>query len=227
VADPNLDLLRAMAIALGQLRERLVFVGGCATGLLLTNPAAAGVRPTGDVDAIIEVASLAGYHALHPLLAERGFIQTMEDNTPAFRWFWNRLQLDLVPVDEHVLGFANRWYRPGFAAAVLTELAPGLTLRHLDAPHFLATKFEAFNDRGGRDVYLSHDLEDIVTVVDGRAELADELVRADAAVRAHVVSQMQSLLAHPELRNALPGIVTQPIRAGVVLDRLQRIGAMG
>jgi predicted nucleotidyltransferase len=227
VVDPNLDLLRAMAIALGQLRERLVFVGGCATGLLLTNPAAAGVRPTGDVDAIIEVASLAGYHALHPLLAERGFIQTMEDNTPAFRWFWNRLQLDLVPVDEHVLGFANRWYRPGFAAAVLTELAPGLTLRHLDAPHFLATKFEAFNDRGGRDVYLSHDLEDIVTVVDGRAELADELVRADAAVRAHVVSQMQSLLAHPELRNALPGIVTQPIRAGVVLDRLQRIGAMG
>jgi predicted nucleotidyltransferase len=227
VADPNLDLLRAMAIALGQLRERLVFVGGCATGLLLTNPAAAGVRPTGDVDAIIEVASLAGYHALHPLLAERGFIQTMEDNTPAFRWFWNRLQLDLVPVDEHVLGFANRWYRPGFAAAVLTELAPGLTLRHLDAPHFLATKFEAFNDRGGRDVYLSHDLEDIVTVVDGRAELADELVRADAAVRAHVVSQMQSLLAHPELRNALPGIVTQPIRAGVVLDRLQRIGAIG
>jgi predicted nucleotidyltransferase len=188
VTDPNLDLLRAMAIALGQLRERLVFVGGCATGLLLTNPAAAGVRPTGDVDAIVEVASLAGYHALHPLLAERGFIQTMEDNTPPFRWFWNRLQLDLVPVDEHVLGFANRWYRPGFAAAVLTELAPGLTLRHLDAPHFPATKFEAFNDRGGRDVYLSHDLEDIIAVVDGRAELADELVRAGTDVRAHVIA---------------------------------------
>jgi hypothetical protein len=226
VADPNLALLRAMALALGPLRGRLVFVGGCATGLLLTNPAAAGVRPTEDVDAIVEVASLAGYHALHPLLAERGFRQTMEDNTPPFRWFWNRLQLDLVPVDEHVLGFANRWYRPGFAAAVATELAPELSLRHLDAPHFLATKFEAFNDRGGRDVYLSHDLEDIVTVVDGRAELADELARADAAVRGHVIAQTHALLAHPELPNALPGIVAQPIRAGVVLERLQRIASL-
>lgn len=224
--DPNLELLRAMALALGPLRERLVFVGGCATGLLLTNPAAADVRPTEDVDAIIEVASLAGYHAMQPLLAERGFKQTMADNTPPFRWFWNRMQLDLVPVDEHVLGFANRWYRPGFAAAVITEIAPGLSLRHLDAPHFLATKFEAFNDRGGRDVYQSHDLEDIITVIDGRAELANELARAEASVRRHVVEQTNALLAHPEMANALPGIVAQPIRAGIVLERLQNIASL-
>ena len=226
MADPNLALLHAMALALGPLRERLVFVGGCATGLLLTDPAAAGVRPTEDVDAIVEVATLAGYHALRPLLAERGFVQTMADNTPPFPWFWNRLQLDLVPVDERVLGFANRWYRPGFAAAVSTALDAGVSLRHLDAPHFLATKFEAYNDRGGRDVYLSHDLEDIVTVIDGRAELVDELVQAGPALRAYVVEQARALLAHPELPNALPGIVAQPIRAGIVLERLQRIASL-
>jgi len=226
VLDPNLELLRAMATALGPLRERLVFVGGCATGLLLTNPASADVRPTEDVDAIIEVASLAGYHAMQALLAERGFKQTMADNTPPFRWFWNRMQLDLVPVDERVLGFANRWYRPGFATAVTTEIAPGLSLRHLNAPHFLATKFEAFNDRGGRDVYLSHDLEDIITVIDGRAELADEIARAEASIHKHVVEQANALLAHPEMANALPGIVAQPIRAGIVLQRLQHIASL-
>ena len=215
-----------MALALGPLRERLVFVGGCATGLLLTNPAAAGVRPTEDVDAIVEVASLAGYHALQPLLAERGFHQTMEDNTPPFRWYWHRLQLDLVPVDAHVLGFANRWYRPGFASAVSTELAPGVALRHLDAPHFVATKFEAFDDRGARDVYTSHDLEDIVTVVDGRAELVGELTSAPAVLRTHVVDHVRELLALPALANALPGIVAQPIRAGIVLERLQHIAAL-
>ena len=68
-----------------------------------------------------------------------------------------------------------------------TTLAPGLALRHLDAPHFLATKFEAFNNRGGRDVYASHDLEDIITVIDGRAELADELAQTTPSVRTHVV----------------------------------------
>ena len=226
MADPNLALLHAMALALGPLRERLVFVGGCATGLLLTEPAAASIRATEDVDAIVEVASLAGYHALQPLLAERGFVQTMEANTPPFRWFWKRMQLDLVPVDERVLGFANRWYRPGFAAAVTAELGQGVRLRHLSAPFFLATKFEAFNDRGGRDVYASHDLEDIVTVVDGRAELIDELTMADLTVRAHVVEQTRALLAHRDMRNALPGIVTQAIRVGVVLERLQRIASL-
>ncbi len=57
------------------------------------------------------------------MLAERGLRQAMKDNTPPFRW-----------------------YRPSFSAAVVTELAPGLTLRHLDALYFLATKFEAYND---------------------------------------------------------------------------------
>lgn len=148
MADPNLNLLAGMAQALGPICERLVFVGGCATGLLLDDAGLMDVRPTEHVDAIVEVASLAGYHALAGELAQRGFKQTMADNTPPFRWFWNRMQLDLVPVDERVLGFANRWYRSGFEAAVSAPLGNGLVLRHLSAPHFLATKFEAFKDRG-------------------------------------------------------------------------------
>ena len=226
MADPNLDLLLAMARALGPLRERLVFVGGCATGLLVSNPAAADVRATEDVDAIVEVQTLAGYHALRPQLTARGFKQTMEDNTPPFRWFWQSLQLDLVPLDAKVLGFANRWYSPGFAAAVERELAPRVSLRHLTAPYFLATKFEAFNDRGGNDVYLSHDLEDILTVVDGRAEVVAELADAPAPVRAHVVAQVRMLLHHASFLNALPGLISQQARVGIVVERLQQIVAL-
>lgn len=226
MANPNLALLIAMAQAMGPLRERVVFVGGCATGLLLTQSAVADVRPTEDVDAIVEVATLAGYYGFTQELAERGFRQTTADNTPPFRWFWNRLQLDLVPLDEKVLGFANPWYRPGFDAAVTVETAPGLVLRHLSAPYFLATKFEAFKDRGQNDMYLSHDLEDIITVVDGRAEVPDELAFAPADVRAHVVGHIRAILAHPEFLNALPGIVAQPLRAGTVLRRLQQIASL-
>ena len=61
---------------------------------------------------------------------------------------------------------------------------------------------------------------------DGRAELADELAQTTPSVRTHVVLETRALLAHPEMRNALPGIVTQAIRVGVVLDRLQRIAAL-
>ena len=73
---------------------------------------------------------------------------------------------------------------------------------------------------------MSHDLEDIVTVIDGRTELADELQRAEHPLRAYVTEQAQALLAHPELLNALPGIVAQPIRVSIVLERLQRIASL-
>lgn len=226
MANPNLALLTQMAHAMGSLREQVVFVGGCATGLLLTQPEAADVRATEDVDAIVEVFTLAGYHRLAKTLQALGFKQTMEDNTPPFRWFWRQMQLDLVPLEEKVLGFANRWYKPAFAASMTTELAPGLLLKHLSAPYFLATKLEAFNDRGNNDIYLSHDLEDILTVVDGRAELLVELDAAPQDVRVFVANALHTVQQHPDFLNVLPGIVSQPQRAGLVLQRLQQLTSL-
>jgi predicted nucleotidyltransferase len=227
VANPNLSLLLAMAHALGPLRDRVVFVGGCVTGLLVTNNVVTDVRSTEDVDAIIEITSLVGYHALRPELATLGFVQTMEDNTPPFRWLRGGMQLDLVPLDEKVLGFANAWYRTGFANAVMSEPEPGSRLKHLSAPYFLATKFEAYKDRGRNDVYASHDLEDIITVVDGRAELHDELEQSSADVKAYVVSNIRALVDHPEITNAMPGIVLHPIRVPIVLQRLRAMAKIG
>lgn len=223
MANPNIELLMAIAHAMGPLCEKVVFVGGCATGLLITQPLVTVERATEDVDAIVEATSLVGYYALAGQLTERGFKQTLAANTPPFRWFWQSMQLDLVPLDEKVLGFANRWYKPGFEAAVLTTLPSGLALRHLSAPYFLATKLEAFKDRGNNDVYLSHDLEDVVAVVDGREELLAELAAAPIKVRQFVAEIFQALLRHPDFSNALPGIVSQSTRTGLVLRRFTDI----
>jgi hypothetical protein len=108
MANTNLGLLTGMAHAMGPLCGQVVFVGGCATGLLVDDASLMDVRPTEDVDAIVEVASLAAYHRLAEQLMQLGFKQTLADNTPPFRWFCKRMQLDLVPLDEKVLGFANR-----------------------------------------------------------------------------------------------------------------------
>ncbi|MBA4212285.1 MAG: hypothetical protein C0449_04280 [Polaromonas sp.] len=227
MADPNLALLLGMARAMGPLCEQVVFVGGCATGLLIDNPSLMDVRPTEDVDAIVEVASLVGYHQLAGQLAQRGFKQTMADNTPPFRWFWNRLQLDLVPVDEKVLGFANRWYRAGFELAIQAILDDGLVLRHLSAPYFLATKFEAFKDRGRNDVFVSHDLEDILTVVEGRAALVQEVKAAPDNVRLYIGRSVASLLALPAFANALPGLLSDPEREETAFARLNQMALVG
>jgi hypothetical protein len=122
MANPNLAMLIAMAQAMGPLCEQVVFVGGCATGLLVDDAELMDVRPTEDVDAIVEVASLVAYHRVADKLMDRGFKQTMADNTPPFRWYWNRMQLDLVPLDEKVLGFANPLLAThGRAAVVLPD----------------------------------------------------------------------------------------------------------
>ena len=226
MANPNLGLLIAIAQAMGPLCEHVVFVGGCATGLLVDDANQMDVRPTEDVDAIVEVTSLAAYHRLAEGLMDRGFKQTMADNTPPFRWFWNRMQLDLVPLDEKVLGFANRWYRVGYEAALAVELAGGLKLRHLSASHFLATKFEAFKDRGNNDVYLSHDLEDIMTVMEGRSTVAREMATAHAAVRKHVGQSVAALLDMPTFHNALPGLLSEPEREQTVKARLMQIAQL-
>jgi hypothetical protein len=144
MANPNLELLLGMARAMGPLCEQVVFVGGCATGLLVDDAGLMDVRPTEDVDAIVEVASLGAYHRLAEQLMQRGFKQTMADNTPPFRWFWNRMQLDLVPLDEKVLGFANPWYRVGFEEALVGGADRGWWCAICPRRTFLATKFEAF-----------------------------------------------------------------------------------
>jgi predicted nucleotidyltransferase len=226
MANPNIELLTSIANAMGALREQVVFVGGCATGLLITQPLVADARATEDVDAIVEVVSLARYHALAEQLMAQGFRQTMADNTPPFRWYWHGMQLDLVPLDEKVLGFANRWYQPGFEAAATATLPSGLVLRHLSAPYFMATKLEAFKDRGNNDVYLSHDLEDVITVVDGREELINELASASPDVRQFVAHTLRGVLRHTDFTNVLPGIVSQSTRTGLVLQRLTQISEL-
>ena len=226
MANPNLRLLIAMAQALGPMRGQMVFVGGCATGLLVDETNLMDVRPTEDVDAIVEVASLFAYHHLSEQLMARGFKQTLADNTPPFRWLWNRMQLDLLPIEEKVLGFANPWYRVGFEEALTVDLGNGLQLRHLSAPNFLATKFEAFKSRGHNDVYLSHDLEDIMTVMEGRAAVSQQVGAASAPVRKYVAQSVAALMDMPAFHNALPGLLSDPEREPSVKARLMQVAKL-
>ena len=79
-----------------------------------------------------------------------------------------------MPVQPEVLGFSNRWYPYAVETAVPMDLGDGTTVRLVSAVAFVATKLEAFAGRGGGDFLGSHDLEDVLNIVDGREELAEE-----------------------------------------------------
>jgi hypothetical protein len=44
--DVNIQMIITVAKRLGDLRDKVVFVGGCATGLFITDPAMPEVRAT-------------------------------------------------------------------------------------------------------------------------------------------------------------------------------------
>jgi hypothetical protein len=110
--DPNLPLLEAAVRLLHPLLDELVFVGGCATGLLITDPAAEGIRPTKDVDTITEVASYAEYATLSEKLRALNLKEDTREGAPTCRWRYRDLTIDVMPTDERILGFSNRWYAP-------------------------------------------------------------------------------------------------------------------
>lgn len=223
--DPNLPYLHAIAEALGDLRERVVFVGGATAGLLVTDPLADSVRATKDVDAVVE-ARLAQFHRIEEQVAGLGFVRDVESGVVC-RWIHrdSGVLFDLMPVDASVLGFSNRWYAYAVETAQTVDLADDLNIRVVTATAFVATKLEAFADRGKGDILVSHDLEDILNIVDGREELAQELADAPTELREAVSAAFAGLLAHPDFANALPGLIADASRVDIVLQRLRHMAA--
>jgi hypothetical protein len=205
MANPNLRLLLDGAKLLKPILAELVFVGGCTTALLITDKAAADVRPTYDVDAIAEITSYVEYAGFSEKLKALGFREDTRDGAPLCRWCQETTTLDVMPLDGSILGFKNTWYRPAMAAAEERELEPGLKILMVSPVYFCASKLEAFADRGKNDYLGSRDLEDVIAVVDGRRELVGEIQAAQGDVRSYLGKEIAKLLGAREFLDALSG----------------------
>ena len=100
----------------------------------------------------------------------------------------------------------------------------------MTAVYFLAMKLEAFHGRGNDDVMSSHDLEDLITVIDGRAEIVDELRIAAPDVRSLVASELHQLLGRRDFIDALPGFLLPDSasqgRSRLLLDRMAAMATL-
>ena len=228
--NPSADLLLSAVQKLVPLLDQIAFVGGCAAGLLITDPGAAPVRPTLNVDAIVQVASYTELMALEVRLRQLGFEQPHVEGAPLCRWTYGDLILDLMPTDSTILGFSNRWYPQALENAGTAEVGDQ-KVRLISAPYFLATKLEAFHGRGQFDYRMSRDVEDMVTVVDGRPEIVAEVQQAATSLQQYLSGEFSTFLSDRDFLEALPGhllpdaVNQQRIR--IVLDRMQQIVRRG
>jgi hypothetical protein len=192
--------------------------------LFITDPAASGIRPTRDVDAIVDVTSYAKYTALSERLRSLGLAEDTTPGAPLCRWKHGQMIVDVMPTDATVLGFSNRWYPTAIETAQTFPIA-GHNLRIVTPALFVATKLEAFHGRGGGDVFASHDLEDIVAVADGRPEIVGDVAAASADVRAYIASEIRSLIDNRDFIEALAGFLlpdaASQARRGLLEGRLR------
>src|SRR6266702_6547119 len=108
-------------------------------------------------------------------------------------------------LDGKILEFKNRWYESAMETPEERELEPGLMVLMVSPVYFCASKLEAFGDRGKNDYLGSRDLEDLIAVVDGRAELVGEIKAAQSDVRSYLGNEIKKLLSIREFNDALPG----------------------
>jgi len=225
--NPNILLLERAVARLDSLIDDMVFVGGCATGLLLTDPGAPPIRATQDVDVLTEVTTRSEYYRLSENLRAHGFAEDQSPDAPICRWIAKDVLLDVMPTNPDILGFGNQWYSEALEHPVVVNLPSGTRIRIVTSPYFLATKLAAFDGRGNDDYMMSHDMEDIVAVLDGRPEVVEEVTSANKALRIHLREQFETLLSDANFVAAisghLPGDAASQSRVSYVLDRIKAI----
>ena len=176
------QMIVQVAEALGsELLSQVVFIGGCATGLLITDDfTREQVRYTDDVDMIVHIMSYSDWAKLQKQLREKGFSHNQDG--PVCGMKLGELKVDFMPDNRDILGFSNCWYNDAYKSAESYEI-DGYIINLVRPIYFVATKLEAYLGRGNNDPLSSHDMEDLLNLFDGREELVDEIEKAPAELR--------------------------------------------
>lgn len=221
----NILRIRAVHDALGELANDVVFVGG-ATVALYSERQSLDVRPTTDVDILVELYTRTQYAALEELLRAKGFHPDTASNVIC-RYIVNDVTVDVMPIEESILGFSNRWYEEGYQHAIPCQMDDRYTVRIFSAPYFIASKLEAFKGRGKGDGRTSHDFEDIVFVFNNRSAVWQELEEAPQTVKAYLQETTNELVQNPSLLEWIEGHLEyhERTRASLIVDRLRQFAA--
>jgi predicted nucleotidyltransferase len=212
-----------VAEALKEIKEQMVFVGGAVVSLYTDDPASDEIRPTKDIDLTLNVVNLGHWENLQERLAQIGFYPDPYGQSIC-SYKYKNIPVDIMSTDDGPLGPSNKWYKVGFKN-LWTVKAKDQEIQILSAPCFLATKFEAFNNRG-RDYRTSHDIEDIIYVLDNRTTIVQEVLESEESILPFLREQFghiknKGLLEETLLAHIHP--LMQEERMELVIEKINHI----
>lgn len=213
-----------VAKALGELNDEVVFVGGAMVSMYINDLAAEDIRPTKDLDLTFQITTAGKLEQLRERLIKKGFSQTHNDNVIC-RFHFDDLIIDVMSTQAVGWAPSNRWFMPGFTQAYPLDLDE-ITIRLMPLPYFLASKMEAFFDRGVNDLYASHDLEDILYLFNYTTDLAEQVILADSQVVNYLKACVQRIMSDEKITAAIPAHLfyeTADERLEIIYQQMKRI----
>lgn len=220
----NLGVVKKVAVALGDLNERVVFVGGSVVSLYINDPAADDVRPTNDVDISLEILSVGELENLRIDLIKKGFRQTANEKVVC-RFIYEDIKVDVMSTKAIGWAPSDQWYDPGFRYLQEIQIE-NVYVRILPLAYFLATKFNAYHDRGGKDPRTSHDFEDIIYILDNRTDLIDAILNSPKDVLTFLQAEFKYVLGDRNAQEAIQGNLyyeTRSERFNMLMNKLKII----
>jgi len=223
----NIVRIKAVARSLRELNEEVVFIGGAAVSLYIEHPERINLRPTDDVDVIIELANRGKYYLMQQRLREIGFAEDVESGIIC-RWKIKGFTVDIMPTNSEIIGFSNPWYPPGIAHKEI-KIIDGIKIHILPITYFFGTKFEALFKRGGGiDWRWSSDFEDIVKLCRecNPKKLSSEI--KDNKLRLYLLNSFKKLLEkEPYFFEACSAHLTLPFYKeediSIIIDKIKLI----
>jgi predicted nucleotidyltransferase len=225
----NINMLQTVARGLGDLRDEMVFVGGAVAELYADDPASSDIRPTRDVDCTIELNSYREHTELEEELRTKGFANDTSRGAPICRWIYQDIKVDVMPTDENVLGFNNQWYPGGVGNKITKTLPNGTEIFVFSPEYYLASKFEAHNDRGGEDLRQSHDFEDIIYILDNCTSILEDIRNADEDVKNYLKTECERLFANDGLSEGIESALpygSDSDRVEIIVDLILEIAGL-
>lgn len=223
----NVLRIKAVNNDLGNLRDKVVYVGGATVSFYADRPVYE-IRVTDDIDVIIEILNYNDRIELENKLRAMGFENDIESGIIC-RYKTRGVIVDIMPTDDPSIGFSNKWYPDGFIAAVDHTIDEFHTIKILTAPYFLATKLEAFKGRGQGDGRTSQDFEDIVFVLENRQTIWEELNQCDGKLNEYFIIEFTALLKHAYLYEWIDAHVEKnsPPQTNPILSALRKFCQQG
>ncbi|MBF0315114.1 MAG: nucleotidyl transferase AbiEii/AbiGii toxin family protein [Oligoflexia bacterium] len=216
-----IEMTENVAIELSKLKREFVFVGGAISSLYMEDIASPLVRPTDDVDCIIEISTVDEYYHLEEELRQLKFTNDISPGAPICRWKYLGITIDIMPIDSSILGFSNQWYKDGFQNAQKVKLPKGTEIFIFTLPYFFAAKFEAYNGRGGGDPRLSHDIEDILLVIDGHIDPVAEIAKSEERIKKYLAKEFSNFTLKSIFQEAIEAVLSREGRGRI--ERVEEI----